>query len=251
MSNHLRAFFRKKIPKKEETQDYPDFLGFLARRFSSADPLSRSSDPLTSLEKQLKGGYSVRIKKGVKRMTLFRFLLAKAVYDDVDGLHLDEFVVMLELYYDLLDHRDPSFVKKYSNWLNHIGMFLNDYSKATQFPVRIIKTELTEQLYFDFLEPHLPSKLAYFGLRGNRDLRKSWTLVLNSELTPQRKFQKGVLGVGYRDKGTLKSPSEGSPSWQEVNHFVSNLERMILNGEFPKEYAPPWLLSEIERESVE
>jgi hypothetical protein len=247
----LRRAFAKEVGMVQKP--YPSFLGFRLRgkEFLAYAPPD-SSDPETCLEKQLKEGYKLRIKKGTKRITLFRFLLAKLVYQEEEGLHLDEFIVMMELYYDLLENKDPTFNNKYQNWLNQIQPFLLDVSGCQEFPAILERTPSTTQLYIDFLKPFIPTREAFYGLRGNRDLRNSWVLTFNAQLTPQRKFDRRVIGVGYRDKGHRKLLSlDGSPDWREVAEHFTELFRRISEGELPKEFIPAWLLSEYERESGE
>lgn len=251
---HLRDLFRRKssLDERKELKPKLSFLGFHSDEVPLADTPSLTSDPNVSLSFNLRGGYRVKVKKGVKEITLFRFLLAKLVYDDVDGLHLDEYLVLNELYFNnLLSKTDPSFVKKYGEWLVSIQPFLQAIAGARQFPARLTKMSHTEQIYVQFLEPYLPSKNAFFGLRGNRDLRRSWALILNNALPPQRKLDKRVIGVGYKDKGARKDPHEGSPDWKEVATHFTEIQRQIIEGERPENEAPPWLLQEIERESEE
>jgi hypothetical protein len=236
---------------KLDSRTYPSFLGFQKRDKLLAEPLSRNSDPKMDLENRLKEGYRVKIKKGVKRITVFRFLLAKLVYDDVDGLHLDEFIVMNELFYDLLDAKDPNFKLKYDSWFTKISVFMQDISGCQCFPAKLEKQVCTEELYTKFLEPYLPTKSAYFGLKGNRELRSSWTLILNSSLSPQGKFHKSVIGVGYRDKGYRKESHDGNPDWRECASHFSELFRRLSVGELVEDDVPSWLLSEFERESGE
>lgn len=243
---------RPAIENLDLRANYPSFLGFAKEELLLAEPLSRSSDPGRNLEKQLKEGYKVKIKKGVKHVTLFRFLLAKLVYDDKEGLHLDEYIVMLELYYSLVDRQDPTFQKKYGNWLTKIFPFISDIAGCQIFPARLKKASQTEELYKKFLEPFLPTQNSYFGLKGNRELRSSWTLILNSQLAPQGKFHKSVIGVGYRDKGYRKESHDGNPDWRDVASHFTELFRRIAEGEIPQEEIPSWLLSEyMESESGE
>jgi hypothetical protein len=235
---------------EEWLKTYPKFLGFQSKEEFSAKTPSRISDPKT-IEELFLGGYKVRFKKGVKKITIFRFLLAKLLYEEEDGIHLDEFIVLLELYYSLLENKDPSFVNKYGLWLNHISKFIKDISRCQNFPARIKKERFTIELYQEFLDPYLPSQEAYFGLKGNRELRNSWVLTFSSQLLPQRLTSKRVIGVGYRDKGYRKSPEDGRPDWREVSSHFSEIFRRISNGEIPKDEVPPWLLQEYEDESWE
>jgi hypothetical protein len=239
-------------PERKWFNKYPGFIGFSKVEELKAQPPSGSSDPTAQLEELLrKGGYKVHIKKGTKKITLFRFLLAKLLYDKVSGLHLDEYIVLMEIYYTLRSDKDPSFIKKYGDWFERTDPFFKDIAECQVFPARIYELPATMELYRDFLRPVVPSPEAYFGLKGNRDLRKSFALILNIAQPPTRKFQKRVIGVGYRDKGHLKLPHDGEPSWKQVASHFSEIFRQIADGEIEKDDIPSWLLSEFERESEE
>lgn len=192
------------------------------RRESLAESPSLSSDPswrssLTS------GGYRMKIVKGTKRMTLFRFLLAKATYE-VEGIHLDEYIVLMELYYNFLGNEDPCFLKKYGGSLKETTGFFEKLARITQFPVKV-EVENSEELR-NHLDPLLPSKSAFFGLRGQRNLRLSFAVSLNDHLFPPKVKPKSFIGVGYRDKGQRRDlAKDGSPAWQEVASHFTEIER--------------------------
>jgi len=60
----------------------------------------------------------------------------------------------------------------------------------------------------------IPDKFYYFGEKGQE--RQLWRFDLRVPRKP-RPFFKRFIGVGYRDKGNLRSSSwNGSASWQEV-----------------------------------
>lgn len=189
-----------------------------------ADPPPRISDPILDWEgKLLTGGYSVRIRQGMKKMTLFRFLTAKLLYEDT-GLHLEEFIILFEIYYKLREEQDPSFVKKYNDWFNQTEYIYKTIAQGKSFPMRFSRQEKADELA-SFMRQVIPSKSAYFGLKGQRSLRTSYSILLNDQLPPVRVPPKSYIGVGYRDKGTRKKDHDGNPSWQEVASHYNELER--------------------------
>jgi hypothetical protein len=195
---------------------------------SLADPLPDNSDPIDqNLIEVLTGGYKVKITKGIKKMTIFRFLLAKLVYSEKDpGLHLDEFLCLFEIYYNLMDSKDPAFQQKFGLWFERTKPFFEEIARAQEFPVNLKKSLETEKLYQGFLQPVIPTKNAYFGLKGNREIRKSFSLVLNTSIIPKKPKPKSVIGVGYRDKGYRRDVAfDGSPPWQEISAHFYELER--------------------------
>ena len=191
---------------------------------NEAAPHPESFDPLKVTTDQLLGGYKVIVKKRTKKMTLFRFLLAKMVYEE-EGIHLDEFIILSERYFEFLESRDPSFRSKYIEWFEENHFIFIEIFKQKSFPYRIPdKAQKDTKRAFAGL---LPSQQAYYGLKGQRDLRKSYKVVLNSQLQPQRLKSKRFIGVGYRDKGTARNDAEdGTPSWKVVASYNCDLERI-------------------------
>jgi hypothetical protein len=191
--------------------------------YSLADPPPRISDPTLDWGELLTGGYKMRIRRGTKKITLFRFLTAKLLYEE-EGLHLDEYIVLFELYYDLTGNMDPSFLKKYGDWFSRTLNFYNVIAQGKCFPLKVKSQTKIDELV-KWLQPVLPSKSAYFGLKGQRNMRNSFSILLNNHLPPAKVPPKNYVGVGYRDKGTRKEPHDGNPSWQEVAAHFSELER--------------------------
>jgi len=180
-----------------------------------------SSDPY-DLTTRIKRGYKMFIKKGTNRVTLLRFLLAKLVYSS-GGLSLDEYLCLFHIYYDLTEMNDPLFKQKYDIFLERVGLLLSEISGERSFPVQ---TLTDAEVDFEFFLGNFPTKREYFGLAGQRDLKRSFRLVLNDTLVPQKKLLVRYIGVGYKDKGTRRNPAEdGSPGWKEVGTFFSNQER--------------------------
>jgi len=203
---------------------------------SSSGPLPVISDPkILSLENLLKkGAYKLKIKKGIRKKDLFRFLLAKMLYEREEGLHLDEFLVLWELYLHLLEinSKDPSFREKYERFFKDSFFFFRELGSQKEFPIRIEENNNLQYLerIQNVLFPMLPTRSAYFGLKGQKSLKSGFSLVFESELL-QRKVPEGRrIGVGYRDKGSRRDPAlDGSPDWREV--ALSHQERRIQNVE--------------------
>lgn len=136
---------------------------------------------------------------------------------------MDEYLALYELYYTLRDFQDPSFQEKYSEWFSHTEPFFHGLSGQLEFPFRL------EQTSIETFTPHLvgllPSKEAYFGLKGTRNLRDSFALKLTNSLPTQNVKPKRFMGVGYRDKGHRRNKAvDGTPAWQEVASHFSELE---------------------------
>jgi hypothetical protein len=169
------------------------------------------------LEKKLKGGYKVVYRAGSKRITILRFLLAKMVYDS-DGLGLDEFLVVYDLfmYADGKSANDQTFREKYGDWLFTVSELLQQMSDCRTFPIR--PNRESRELLGKGLNPLLPSQHAYFGYKKQPRISNSFRIQFRNPLiTPKAYPPKRFIGVGYRDKGHLKNKAvDGSPSWQEV-----------------------------------
>lgn len=190
---------------------------------SSSGPLPDNSDPkLLSLEDLLrKGAYKLKIKKGIRKKDLFRFLLAKMLYEREEGLHLDEFLVLWELYLQLLEiqSKDPSFREKYETFFRNSFIFFRKSGSQKEFPIRIEDEGNLQYLerIASVLEPMLPSRSAYFGLKGQKNLKSGFSLVFESELLSRKIPEGRRIGVGYRDKGSRRDQAfDGSPDWREV-----------------------------------
>jgi hypothetical protein len=182
-------------------------------------------------EKRLRrsGGYTVKFRKGVKLITVFRFLLAKALFSQ-EGLHLDEYLALMEAYLRLREARDPSFVEKYGQWLITIEPVLQQLGQVRVFPLKPYgsTTEL-ERL----LVPFLPSRSAFHGYEGHRELRDSFRVLFRNPLAPIPKSPpKRYIGVGYKDKGARRDPAwDGSPRWQDVASQTEYTDKVQLEGE--------------------
>lgn len=176
-----------------------------------------------NLGQRIRKGYKMIIHKGTNRVVLLKFLLAKLIYAK-EGLSIEEYLCLFHLFYDLLDTSDPIFIKKYSEFLERVSSVLLMMKDVRVFPVQTTIEGECEILRY--IEDFIPTPRQYFGLAGQRDLRRSFSLVLNDTIVPQAPLPKRFIGVGYKDKGTCRNPAfDGSPGWQFYARYFANLER--------------------------
>jgi len=188
----------------------------------SAEPMPDNSDPIESLA-LTEGGYKVKVRKGVRRIKILQLLLGKMLWEE--KLHMDEYLVLFELFYDCRLFQDPSFQTKYSKELCSLENLLSEVTDLREFPAKI-EWQVDKQI-IQTMFGLIPTANSYYGMKGNRGLSNSFHLQLNRHLLPQRLKPKSFIGVGYRDKGTLRNVAkDGSPHWKEVNSVLSNRERL-------------------------
>jgi hypothetical protein len=158
------------------------------------------------------------IKPGTKRITLFRFLLADLLYGKEEyGFSLERYLVFFELYFELLESPDPLFRAKWLSSLMELKPFMDKLARIVTFPVRVPKVKRDEIVELLKHNPLLPSKSAFFGLNGNRDLQLSFWIVFDAPWKHRKPKPAPFIGVGYRDKGTRRIKAEdGTPHWTEV-----------------------------------
>lgn len=220
MVNLISKAFRSLVQKSVFSQPYPGLE--ISKSKTLTEVPSLLPQP-TWLEDQIKGGFSVKLRKGLKRMTLFRFLVSKTLYG-VDGIDLGEYLTLYHLYFELSENKDPGFKKKYEDWFERIKPFFIDLGQVTEFPVRI-DSEVNKKLV-TYLGPTIPDYRGFCALLGEKYLRNSFKIQLNNSLFPQKIRSKNFVGVGYRDKGTRRDLAvDGSPSWQEVSRHFFELDR--------------------------
>jgi hypothetical protein len=165
----------------------------------------------------------MKVKKGTNRVVLLKFLLAKLRYS-IEGLSIEEFLLLNHLFFDLTESKDPLFQKKYSCFFRKLEILISMMSKIRIFPIHL--SERGKENLDEHFNDIIPTSREYFGLAGQRDLRNSFRLVLNDTLIPRAVPPKRFIGVGYKDKGSRRDPAfDGTPSWQETAQYLSNLER--------------------------
>lgn len=222
---------RKRPFRQEDFQEkLLTFHGFgpCSNAYSEQRPSSLNFDPKLQIV-LTERGFKVKIKRGTKRVTIFRYLLSKLIYD-LDGLHLDEYLVLLELYYSLTESKDPSLLQKYGKSFVETIPFFKILGEGRKFPLMLKRIDVPEvqDYYIQYLGNLLLSKESYFGMRGNRNIRDSFYIQINYPLFPRKEKTKRFIGVGYKDKGSRQNLAEdGSPAWQEVASEYSQVERAL------------------------
>lgn len=187
-----------------------------------------TSDP-SKLERLVKSGdYRMKFRKGCKKITIFRYLLSKLLFDDREGIHLDEYLAFSHLYFLLREEKDPSFRSKWVNLLERKHPFFEKVFGFNSFPIRLDISERELSYIIHYLEDLPLTRSAFFGMKGNRNIRDSFRLSfdhLQSPSFPPPRF----VGVGYQDKGTCRNIAEdASPSWVEVGQLAAELERVAI-----------------------
>jgi len=224
-----------KIWIKENNAQFSKIKNLFKNELSSSGPLPYISDPILEdkITKLKKEKFHLKIKGVFRKITLFRFFLAKLLFDKEEGLHFDEFVVMWEVFQTLLDQNDadPAFASKYGCFFREaIPLFLA-LRNQTEFPIRVDeKDPETFDKLVEKLQPFLPSRTAYFGLKSQKSLRSGFSLIFDSEIPLRSLVESRRIGVGYRDKGSRRNPAlDGSPDWREV--ALSSTESQIMEVE--------------------
>ena len=159
----------------------------------------------------------VKYSRKVKRVTLQRFLVTKVVIE-TEKVKLPEEILVLydnQLWLEKKCSSDPDFKKKFGSSLEVLSKILKEinFSRGLSLQtLRLVSQKLRNQME-GFLIPlrnYQSTKSRFSGLFQLRAAQQPG--VPKKSLPPKRQ-----IGIGYRDKGTLKDlAKDGSPSWQEV-----------------------------------
>lgn len=162
-------------------------------------------------------GARVLYKRGIRRITLQRLICSRMIQNGTNCT-IDEVLVLYDnqLHLEVLSLKDPGFRKRFGKNLKSLSFLLTNSR---------ISESLTRQRMFNFIKK-LRTSLTddwFIPLRNIPLVEyhmKSAYKIVPTKLpgVPQKQLPpKRWIGVGYRDKGTLRnSAKDGSPSWQEV-----------------------------------
>lgn len=165
-------------------------------------------------------------------ITLFRYVLAKYHYETEELTPADQFISNYT-YVALEDY-----AKKDHQWFNNHLSLLSKlkqelYYLNHEFKYRTHKNKPEVSCYFPKEQKSLQlSPRAFLGLKSDPRFQRVYRLAigLKSDL---RKFSPApYIGVGYKDKGTRRIPSEdGSPTWQELASKNIGYNPILTEGE--------------------
>jgi hypothetical protein len=163
-----------------------------------------------------RSGVRVTYKKGLKRVTLQRYLASRLVYK-ADEVSFAEILVLYDNLIWLLEKAliDPGFHRVFNEDLESLAEILKN-TRLTEKSFKSSLVKLSNEIRIScsgFLYPqrNLAGVAKYvsghFHVLPHREQG-----TLTKELRP-----KAYIGVGYKDKGTRRDPAyDGSPGWQEV-----------------------------------
>lgn len=156
--------------------------------------------------------YKVKYKQGVKKITIFRNLLAKMIFLRVG---IEEILVLYDLFDQLVQEMEAKedFDRKYGAWLITCYALLNKINPQS-YPYRVPEGE--RSLWIEELQPYLPSERALLSWKANPINHDSFRVTVDLQLRA-RKPSSFKIGKGYTDKGSVRNPAEdASPRWQDV-----------------------------------
>jgi len=168
------------------------------------------------LEKLLSGGWIVKIKSGIKRINLYRWFLAKLFFDE-EGLSLEQFLCFQELHLQFSLEGQKEFNDKWGDLINNFvtNEVLPLCQKTSSWPLRFeLKNE--ETLRTQFRSWRVPTREEYFGLKSDKRMLRGYRVIFKCQLPDQKLPPKRFVGVGYRDKGSRRNDSDGTPHWTTV-----------------------------------
>lgn len=159
----------------------------------------------------------VSISRRARRITLQRFLLSKLFYGIEKFTVVDLYALFLnQIWLEQKCATDEEFLRKFGRDLESLSIILKEINFRADLTDRALirlRRRCKDQLE-DFLFP----KRNYAQIEK---LYKGFVQPIDESLAlldrGSRRISKRRMGIGYRDKGTLKNlAKDGSPSWQEV-----------------------------------
>lgn len=173
------------------------------------------------IESQLK---ILKVSKGVKVISLLRYLLSKILYED-QLTERDLFALyQVPIIAAGLVSRDKNLHNKFGDHLGGVHYFL----KQVQIDEKSLDCKRYRAVLVRELSKFLVPRRNYNDFKSR--FQGSYHLhFVDSEGIPVKKLPpKRRMGVGYRDKGSAQVPEiDASPKWQSVARSAANLERKV------------------------
>lgn len=172
------------------------------------------------------GNQKVVIGKGVKRISLQRYLATKVVLLP-DKVSKEDLLGLFEnqLWCERKALTDKTFKERFGSSLEVLSSLLKDANVSKGLPTRSVR-KLSKQFLASldgFLVPkrNFPQWRQRFGSVVQLNFQQPLGTP-NKEIPP-----KGYIGKGYGDKGTAQNEAtDASPSWQEVARADHNLNKL-------------------------
>lgn len=159
----------------------------------------------------------VSISRRARRITLHRFLLSKLILETEKFTATDLSALFLnQLWLERKCETDRGFLAKFGRTLEVLSVLMKEIN---------FRSDLTDRAVWRFgtrVRDSVPEFL--IPRRNYRQIGQRYggfvqpiDPTLKDLERRAKKVQKRRIGIGYRDKGTLKNLAvDGSPSWQEV-----------------------------------
>jgi hypothetical protein len=182
--------------------------------------------PQASLRKPLQlSGVRILYKRGIRRITLQRLICSRLCQKGTKST-LDEILVLYDnlLHLETLSLRDKGFRKRFGKNLESLSILLSNsrisenltHTKMKNF-IKTMRKVLTK----DWFIPDRNIPLVEYHLRLAFKITPTKLPGVPQRQLPPKRW----IGVGYRDKGTLRNQAkDGSPSWQEVAMSIKVLD---------------------------
>jgi hypothetical protein len=121
---------------------------------------------------------------------------------------------------------DPVFRERYGEFVLTLNTILKNTNLSrglTKGAAKSLKRKLREALVDNLYKERNIKQISEKVM--DSFTTKSWRPPgIETKLLPPKRY----IGIGYRDKGSARDPAQdGTPSWQEIASYISNLERQI------------------------
>jgi hypothetical protein len=159
----------------------------------------------------------ISISRQARRITLQRYLLSKLVLETWRFTASDLYALFLnQLWLEQKCARDSGFLQKFGRTLEVLSSLMKEINFRTDFTDRALRRFGT-RVRNNLAELLIPKRNFRQVDRRYCGFVQPIDPTLRSLERRSKKLQKRRIGIGYRDKGTLKNLAvDGSPSWQEV-----------------------------------
>jgi hypothetical protein len=180
---------------------------------------------------ELPSGVSVQYSKKVRKITLLRILLSRYFYPlESYEIKIDEVIVLYDLILELQDlcSKDKNFSEKFGITLEAISLFLRGVQFERIQPLTFVKN--VREFLITLKDPRFIYPLRNLEyIQSRPENRLCYRLYDRKSEGTLKKFlpPKRFIGIGYRDKGTLKPEHEGSPHWTEVALILGREEENV------------------------